>query len=721
MHLRLAPPALLLLVAPFASAKPAAAPRALLASGTPQIRITEYMYNGAAGEFVELTNLGAVAVNLAGWSLTDELALPFDIDLTPLGLIQPGQSVVITEFLTSTFAAEWNLSGVSLMQNLGLTRFGRNDAIVLFNNLGGLHDFLIYGDEVFPGTIRALNRSGLGCTQALGTNDISEWVLASLGDGHGSVQSVGGDLGSPGSYTPVSCLPSYDAQLSEVRIAQPGADTDEYFELAGSGSLAGLSYVVLSNTGTVQHITDLSSLSISASGFLLAAEASFSLGAPDLVTVLDFEDTTSVTHMLLADFSGVLGDDLDNNNDGILDITPWSVLVDSLGFQGPFGFGPVYSPNIVAADGMGVASLAILCATGWRVGPADINGLEDTPGQPNHCPPPTFDALLSEIRTDSPGTDLEEYFELSGSGSLEGVWYVVLGDFGFTDPSGVVEMALDLSGRGFGPSGLFVAAEGTFTLGTANLIANMHFENDDNVTHMLVREFTGSLGQDLDVNNDGVLEFTPWSSVLDAVGFVDDLDFLIAGHIYANVSVGPGLLGAPAHLIKCPASGNWLAGHKDALVVDTPGAANPCSGLGVRYCQANPNSTGGPARMSAAGSTSVSTNSFTLECFDMPTVLPNSIFNYFVIGSGTGFVPNVIGQGNLCLGGSLARYRGPGQVTNAGLTGSAMVTIDLAVLPSPLMGGISAGETWFFQNFYRDSNPNITSNLSDALAVTFTP
>ncbi|MGK0219833.1 MAG: hypothetical protein ACI9HE_003339, partial [Planctomycetota bacterium] len=427
------------------------------------------------------------------------------------------------------------------------------------------------------------------------------------------------------------------------------------------------------------------------------------------------------THMLLADFTGMLGDDLDNNDDGILELTPWSVLVDSLGFQGPLGFGPVYSPNIVGPDGMGVASLAILCPTGWRVGPADLNGLEDTPGQANDCPPPTFDALLSEIRTDSPGTDVEEYFELSGSGSLEGVWYVVLGDFGFTDPSGVVEMALDLSGRGFGASGLFVAAEGTFSLGAPDLIADIHFENDNNVTHMLVREFTGVLGQDLDVNNDGVLDSMPWTSVLDAVGFIDDPNFLIGGHIYTGTTVGPGMLGAPAHLVKCPSGGNWLAGHKDALVVDTPGAPNPCGGLGVRYCAANPNSTGMPARMSASGSTSVSANNFTLECFDLPTVLPNSIFNYFVIGSGTGFIPNVIGQGNLCLGGALARYRGPGQVTNAGLTGNSMVTIDLNDLPTPLMGGIVAGQTWFFQNFYRDSNPGITSNLSDALAVTFTP
>lgn len=36
-----------------------------------QVRITEFMYQGADGEFSEITNLGASSVNLAGWSFAD--------------------------------------------------------------------------------------------------------------------------------------------------------------------------------------------------------------------------------------------------------------------------------------------------------------------------------------------------------------------------------------------------------------------------------------------------------------------------------------------------------------------------------------------------------------------------------------------------------------------------------------------------------------------------
>ncbi|TWT86194.1 hypothetical protein Mal64_39370 [Pseudobythopirellula maris] len=39
------------------------------------------------------------------------------------------------------------------------------------------------------------------------------------------------------------------------------------------------------------------------------------------------------------------------------------------------------------------------------------------------------------------------------------------------------------------------------------------------ITYALVRDFTGSLDMDLDAEDDGVLNATPWSEVLDAVGF----------------------------------------------------------------------------------------------------------------------------------------------------------------------------------------------------------
>lgn len=121
---------------------------------------------------------------------------------------------------------------------------------------------------------------------------------------------------------------------------------------------------------------------------------------------------------------------------------------------------------------------------------------------------------ISEIRIDQPSTDNDEYFELAGAPgtSLDGLTYVVLGDG--TGGSGVVEAVVDLTGLVIPASGYFVAAESSFSLGTADLTTTLNHENDDNVTFFLVEGFTGANADDLDINDDGALDVTPWTAAL---------------------------------------------------------------------------------------------------------------------------------------------------------------------------------------------------------------
>ena len=75
-------------------------------------------------------------------------------------------------------------------------------------------------------------------------------------------------------------------------------------------------------------------------------------------------------------------------------------------------------------------------------------------------------------------------------------------------------------------------------------------------------------------------------------------------------------------------------------------------------------------------------------------------------------------QGTLCVGGSVGRFFQ--QIQNSGSTGAISINVDLANLPQP-NGAVSVapGETWNFQAWYRDANPTSTSNLSDAVSITF--
>ena len=157
------------------------------------------------------------------------------------------------------------------------------------------------------------------------------------------------------------------------------------------------------------------------------------------------------------------------------------------------------------------------------------------------------------------------------------------------------------------------------------------------------------------------------------------------------------------------------------LVFSTPtysGIAFDRGALGTRYCSpAVVNSTGVPAELGALGSLVVATNTLAVEAEHLPL----SSFGYFLTSRTQGFVANPGGStGNLCLGGAIGRFVGPGQIQSSGTTGEISLGIDLTALPSPTgpVAGV-AGETWNFQAWYRDAvGGAATSNFTDGLALT---
>ncbi len=174
---------------------------------------------------------------------------------------------------------------------------------------------------------------------------------------------------------------------------------------------------------------------------------------------------------------------------------------------------------------------------------------------------------FNEIRT---GTNNAEYIELKGTpgASLAGLTVVVLGDGTSTGAvitrTGVVEWlyrfaATDVIGsNGYlvlhnpGANPLYVPVPPAtadvggafpFTIDPAatklpwgyqtptGSVGDTQLESPDNITFLLVSDFTGTDtfqtrapnagagGQDLDTNDDGTLDITPWSAILDSVAF----------------------------------------------------------------------------------------------------------------------------------------------------------------------------------------------------------
>ena len=179
----------------------------LAAQAAGQVQITEYMYSGLDGEFIELTNVSALPVDLEDWSLDDKSAIPGTYDLSLAGIIDPGESVLVTDRIASNFSTSWSLGAATVLGGNAIASLGRNDEIHVFDAAGATVDVLAFGDDDFPGSLRARNASAQGCDAGLGGDDIYRWTLALEGDAWGSRVSLNGDVGSPGLHGPVTCPP----------------------------------------------------------------------------------------------------------------------------------------------------------------------------------------------------------------------------------------------------------------------------------------------------------------------------------------------------------------------------------------------------------------------------------------------------------------------------------------------------------------------------------
>ncbi len=171
--------------------------------------------------------------------------------------------------------------------------------------------------------------------------------------------------------------------------------------------------------------------------------------------------------------------------------------------------------------------------------------------------------------------------------------------------------------------------------------------------------------------------------------------------------------GTDAYIGFSAACGGSAENHD---LIDWTFTSNPVGPIGTNYCgPANLNSTGIPGSISAWGSTGAAANNVRLDVVSLPL----NQFGMFITSQTQGFVPFPGGsQGNLCLGGAIGRYSK--NLVNTGSSGQVSLQLDLTNTPTPSgPTSIQSGQTWNFQLWYRDKNPNTTSNFSDGLSVIF--
>jgi len=115
--------------------------------------------------------------------------------------------------------------------------------------------------------------------------------------------------------------------------------------------------------------------------------------------------------------------------------------------------------------------------------------------------------LINEFVFNHTGSDTSEYVEVLGAADTDYSDYTVVEIEGDSNASGTIDGVLTVGSTD---------ANGYWTTG---FLSN-EFENGS-VTLLLVRNFTGAQGTDLDADDDGLLDSEPWDEIVDAVAVND--------------------------------------------------------------------------------------------------------------------------------------------------------------------------------------------------------
>jgi len=132
--------------------------------------------------------------------------------------------------------------------------------------------------------------------------------------------------------------------------------------------------------------------------------------------------------------------------------------------------------------------------------------------------------------------------------------------------------------------------------------------------------------------------------------------------------------------------------------------------IGESICTGQSNSLGAGSDLQIHGSPVAEGGALRLTA----RTLPVGQAGMFLASQATAYQPGAGGsQGDLCLGGAILRFNGPGQIGVADDSGENSIWADLSHLPYGQGQSALAGQTWNFQYWYRDQNPGPESNFSE--------
>lgn len=288
----------------------------------------------------------------------------------------------------------------------------------------------------------------------------------------------------------------------------------------------------------------------------------------------------TLTLLLVKNFTGALGNDLDTDNDGVFDVTPWEAIVDAVAVfdsgvsDKTYGL-PVLGPNYDGISGFAPGGASRIpdgfdtdASTDWvrndfdlagipgYTGTPDVGEAYNTPGAPNQAvPPPVPQLVINEVDYDQPSSDTGEFIEIKNNGSfavsLSG-WTLEL----VNGNGGALYGTIALPAVSLAAGDYFVVCANAATVANCDLDASPDTDLIQNGAPDAVGlRFNGDLMDAVSYEGDTVAPYTEGSGV----GLVDT----------ASGAQG---------ISRCLDGADTNVNNVDfALVGITPGAANVCA------------------------------------------------------------------------------------------------------------------------------------------------
>ncbi len=432
----------------------------LTAKAATNIFINEIHYDntgGDTGEAVEIA--GPAGTDLTGWTL----AL-YNGSATQL-------NVYDTISLSGTIPNQQNGYGTLSFNTPGIQN-GSPDGLALVDSSNIVIQFLSYEGSftAASGPAAGMTSTDIGVSEP-GTDPVGQSLQLT---GTGSLDSdFTWTAPSADSFGAINTGQTFSITalvfINEIQVSTTGTDW-EFFELQGtpgtdlsSLTLIGIESDIESTTGTIDRVISLAGETIPADGFWLGINSTgattYSVTGDMSIPENAFENSTA-TYFLVSDFTGAAGDDLDTSDDGNLDNTPWTDILDSLNIRDANAADFDYGAVQVGPDGSFLPSGTYRCPDA-PTGTFDSNFLnfstpDGTPGTANACT--ATNIIINEVDADTPTlptNDAAEFIELydggTGNTSLTGLTVVLFNGSGDTS-----YQAIDLDGYSTDANGYFV-------------------------------------------------------------------------------------------------------------------------------------------------------------------------------------------------------------------------------------------------------------------------